>query len=93
MTAGVVATPIPLVTVEAYLLYESLRWSDDLNTLPLGPATTVDVQASFHVLPMLDVYAAVDNVLNAEIQTGRGADQVVSIDAPRLFRAGIRYRF
>ena len=93
VTAGVVATPVPLVTLEAYLLYESMRWSDDLNTLPLGPATTVDVQASFHVLPMLDVYAAVDNVLNAEIQTGRGADQVVSIDAPRLFRAGIRYRY
>jgi outer membrane receptor protein involved in Fe transport len=93
VTAGVVATPIPLVTLEAYLLYESMRWSDDLNTLPLGPATTVDVQASIHILPMLDVYAAVDNVFNAEIQTGRGADQVVSIDAPRLFRGGIRYRY
>jgi outer membrane cobalamin receptor len=70
-----------------------MRWSDDLNTLPLGPATTVDIQANIHILPMLDVYAAVDNVFNAEIQTGRGADQVVSIEAPRLFRGGIRYRY
>ncbi len=93
VTAGVVATPNPIVTLQAFLLYESMRWSDDLNTLPIAPVTTVDVEADFHVLPKFDVYAAVDNLFNVEIQTARAADQTVSIDQPRLFRAGIRYRF
>jgi vitamin B12 transporter len=93
ITGGIVANPDPLITLETYLRYESLRWSDDLNTLPVSSATTVDVQANFHVLPMLDVYAAVENLANAQVGTSRTADKVLSIEAPRLFRAGIRYTY
>jgi outer membrane receptor protein involved in Fe transport len=93
LTAGLVATPHPIVTLEAYVHYESLRWSDDLNTLPLGSVTTIDTQATFHLRPMLDLYAAIDNLFNAEVGTSRSADQVLSIEAPRLFRAGIRFSY
>jgi len=93
LTGGIVATPHPLVTLEAYLVYESLRYSDDLNTLPLSSATTVDTRVTFHALPELDVYAAIDNVFNAEIGSSKGADGVVTIDAPRMFRAGIAFRY
>jgi outer membrane receptor protein involved in Fe transport len=93
VTGGIVATPHELVTLEAYLRYESLRYSDDLNTLPLAGATTVDARVSFHVLPTLDLYAAVDNVFDTEVGSARGADQVVTIDAPRMFRAGISFRY
>ncbi len=93
ITGGIIASPHRLVTLETYLLYKSSRWSDDLNTLPVGPAATIDVQADFHVFPMFDIYAAVDNVANVQVGTSRTADQVLSIEAPRLFRAGIRYTF
>jgi outer membrane receptor protein involved in Fe transport len=93
VTGGIVASPIDLVTLEAYLRYESTRYSDDLNTLALPGVTTVDARVSVHVLPMLDVYAAVDNVFDTEVGSAKGADGVVTIDAPRLFRAGISYRY
>ncbi len=93
ITGGLMANPLPLVTLEANLHYESNRWSDDLNTLPTGSATAVDVEADFHVMPRLDVYGAVDNVFNAIVGTSRAADQTLSIEAPRLIRAGIRYRY
>jgi len=93
VTGGVIANPHPLVTLEAYLRYESARWSDDLNTLRVGPYTTMDVRANFHVLRGADVYVAVDNAFDALIPTSRGADQTIGIDEPRLFRAGIRVSY
>jgi outer membrane receptor protein involved in Fe transport len=93
ITAGIVATPDPLVTLETYVRYESLRWSDDLNTLPLPAVATVDARANFHLRPATDFYVAVDNILNANVTTMRGADQVANIEAPRLFRAGIRLAY
>lgn len=93
ITGGFIANPFPLVTLQADLHYESNRWSDDLNTLPTGSATTVDFEADFHVMPRLDVYGAVDNVFNAVVGTSRAADQTLSIEAPRLLRMGIRYRY
>jgi outer membrane receptor protein involved in Fe transport len=93
VTGGIVATPIELVTLEAYLRYESTRYSDDLNTLALPGVTTVDARASFHALPMLDVYVAVDNLFDTEVGSAKGADGVVTIDGPRMVRAGISYRY
>jgi outer membrane receptor protein involved in Fe transport len=93
ITGGIVATPDPFVTLEAYLRYESLRWSDDLNALPLPAVATVDTRISFHVLPTMDVYAAIDNLFDAEVTTMRGADGVANIEAPRMFRLGIRLAY
>lgn len=93
LTAGIVGQPHRLLTLEAYVRYETLRYSDDLNTLPLPAATTVDARATIHVLPELDFYAAIDNVFNAEIASAKGADGVVTIDGPRMFRAGLTYRY
>lgn len=93
ITGGLIANPLPLVTLELNLHYESNRWSDDLNTLPTGSATTADFEADFHVTPRLDVYGAADNVFNTVVGTSRAADQTLSIEAPRLLRMGIRYRY
>jgi outer membrane receptor protein involved in Fe transport len=93
VTAGVVANPFRNFTVEGYLRYESLRWSDDLNTLPLAGVTTVDIRGTVHLMDNIDVYMAVDNLFNARIATGRAADQVVTYEAPRAIRLGLAYRF
>lgn len=91
VTGGLILNPHPIVTLETYVNFETNRWSDDLNTLPTGSATTVDMRASFHVMPRLDLYAALDNVFNAVVGTSRAADGTLSIEAPRLARIGIRY--
>ena len=93
VTGGIVATPDPLVTLEAYARYESVRWSDDQNTLRLSGVTIVDTRVSLHMTPKLDVYAAIDNAFDAKVGSARAADQVLTIDAPRLFRAGVSYRY
>jgi outer membrane receptor protein involved in Fe transport len=93
LTGGIVVQPHQLLTLEAYVRYETVRFSDDLNTLPLPEATTVDARATVHVLPDLDFYAAVDNLFNAQIASAKGADGVLTIDAPRMFRAGLTYRY
>jgi outer membrane receptor protein involved in Fe transport len=93
VTGGIIVNPDPILSLEANVRYESLRWSDDQNTLRLGGVVIVDTRVNFHVTPMIDVYAAVDNVFNREVGTARGADQVLTIDAPRLFRAGVSYRY
>jgi vitamin B12 transporter len=93
VTAGAVLNPDPLLTLEGYVRFESRRWSDDLNTLLVGQYTTMDVRATFHVIRGADVYFAVDNAFNALIPVARAADQTISIDEPRLFRAGIRLAY
>jgi outer membrane receptor protein involved in Fe transport len=93
LTGGVVANPHKLLTLEAYLRFESLRYSDDLNTLALPETATVDMRVSYHLFPTLDLYVAADNVFNEEIGSAKGADGVVTIDAPRMFRAGIAFRY
>jgi len=93
LTGGIVAQPHRLLTLEAYVRYDSVRFSDDLNTLPLPAATTVDARATIHVLPELDFYAAIDNLFDAEIASAKGADGVLTIDAPRMFRAGLTFRY
>ena len=93
ITGGIVATPDPLVTLETYVRYESLRWSDDLNALRLPAVATVDTRINFHIRPTMDLYLAVDNVLDAEVTTMRGADGVANIEAPRLFRIGARLAY
>lgn len=93
VTAGLVASPLSWVSVEGYLRWESLRWSDDLNTLPVNQVTVVDTRVNFHVLPKTDLYVGVDNVFDAEVQTARAGDGTINIEAPRLFRLGLRYTY
>jgi len=93
VTGGVAASPFAALTLETYLRYESLRFSDDLNTLRLGDATTIDFKATWHVRPMVDLYLATDNLFNAKVASSRGGDQVVTYDAPRMLRIGLAVAF
>ena len=72
--------------------YESARFDDDLNTLRLRPAVTVDLRAEWELRRDLSVFVAADNVFDAAVQTAETADGVYSYDAPRLVRVGLRLR-
>lgn len=93
ITGGIVASPIPSVTVEGDVVYETLRWSDDQNTLPLPAATTFDAKVTWHFLPQAGVYFAVDNITNAAVATSEGGDHVYTYDEPRAYRAGLTVTF
>jgi outer membrane receptor protein involved in Fe transport len=81
------------LTLEGDVRYETARFSDDLNTLRLPSATTIDVRATVHLADRIDFYLAVDNLFNAQIATSEGADRVFTYEAPRALRIGLAYNF
>jgi outer membrane receptor protein involved in Fe transport len=91
-TAGLDWRALPRLTLSADARYESARYDDDLNTRRLAPGVTVDARAQLRLTGALYAYVAADNIFDAGIQTGRTAANVVSYDAPRTVRVGLRWR-
>ncbi len=84
--------PTSRLEVSADLRYESTRYDDDLNTLRLRPALTVDLRAEWELRRNLSVFVAADNLFDVAVQTAEAADGTYSYDAPRLVRVGLRLR-
>jgi len=93
LTGGVRLIPVERLTLEANLRYESTRFADDQNSLPLAPATTVDARISWRLWQGLSAYLAGDNLFNAQVATTESADVVpiVSLAAPRIVRIGLSW--
>lgn len=94
VTAGFEAMPVERIVLSANLRYESNRFSDDRNTLPLGSATTVDMRLSYQVSDRLSMYLAADNLLNSDVATSASAAvpvPIVTYDAPRMVRIGVSF--
>lgn len=72
--------------------YESERFDDDLNTRRLAPALTLDLRLEQDVSESASLFIALDNALDAEIETGATADNVTLYAAPRAARIGFRVR-
>ena len=69
----------------------SAQFEDDLNTLALAPSTRLDFAVHVSPTPRLRLTFAVENLLDAETQTGRTAGGVVSLAPPRFARAEVIY--
>ena len=84
-----------MFTLYADIRYESTRFSDDLNTLALGDATTVDARVSYLLAPQWSIYVAADNVFNQRIATSASTDALGRIiftnAAPAEIRAGLSF--
>jgi outer membrane receptor protein involved in Fe transport len=92
VTAGFDAMPLDRIMLSADLRYESKRFSDDQNTLPLEAAVTVDARLSYLVTDRFSIYLAADNLFDADVATSASAATpapVVTYDAPRMMRIGI----
>ncbi|MDZ4691761.1 TonB-dependent receptor [Terricaulis sp.] len=70
--------------------YESQRFDDDLNTRRLAPALTLDLRFEQDVSESASLFLALDNALDAEIETGATADGVTLYGAPSAVRIGLR---
>jgi len=69
--------------------YESRRFEDDLNSRVLDGAVTADARVEWSVLDGVVLYAAADNLLDAEVEVAETGDGVAGYGAPRTLRAGV----
>lgn len=92
VTAGLDWTPLDQLNLTADLRYEGSRFEDDLNTRKLRAGTELDMRAGWRVAPHSDVYLAVDNVADANLDVGQTASGVTSYSEPRTVRVGFSYR-
>ncbi|HSD26170.1 MAG TPA: TonB-dependent receptor [Vicinamibacteria bacterium] len=70
--------------------WASAAFEDDRNQLSLDPALQVDLSAGRIVGAGVELFAAAENVLDAEVVVAR--TPVPSLGAPRTLRAGVRLR-
>jgi outer membrane receptor protein involved in Fe transport len=92
VTAGASWRALERLTLTAELRYESARFDDDLNTRLIKADLAVNARAEWRLTDALNAYVAADNLLNANIETGRSAVGVVTYDAPRMVRVGLTLR-
>lgn len=89
-TAGLAWRPWASGEFSADARYESARFDDDLNTRRLGEALTVDLRFEQNITPHAAAFIALDNALDAEIETGATADGVTLYGAPQAMRFGLK---
>jgi len=92
VTGGLDWRPLDRLDLTLDARYEGGRWDDDLNTRKLHAGTELNMRAGWSVAPHAEVYAAVDNVANAKLDTAIAGDGTVSFAEPRMVRVGFAYR-
>jgi outer membrane receptor protein involved in Fe transport len=90
ITAGLAWRPWRSGEFSADARYESARFDDDLNTRRLGAALTLDLRFEQNIASHASAFIALDNALDAEIETGATADGVTLYGAPQAVRVGVR---
>jgi outer membrane receptor protein involved in Fe transport len=78
--------------VSTEIRHEGRRFEDDLNTRALAAATTVDLRIAWRMAADAEVYLAADNLLDAEIETARAGDGLLTLGAPQTLRVGYSLR-
>jgi len=91
ITGGILWQPLDPLTLAANLRWESSRFEDDLNTLRLGSALTVDARVDWQVAPAWSAFLAADNLFNANVATQESTLGVFSYGAPRIVSVGLLY--
>ena len=91
-SAGLEWTPAEAWRLSLDARYESRRFDDDLNSRRLSPAVTLDAAAEHRLSPSLSAYLEAENLLDADVEASVTADGVIGLGAPRIVRAGLRWR-
>lgn len=93
LVAGVRWSPGSKVQALAQLRVVGDQYEDDLNTLNLDAYAAVDLSVTYTFSPEWQARAAVENLFDTEVETGKSAAELVSIGAPRLITAGLRWSY
>ncbi|HEX8281341.1 MAG TPA: TonB-dependent receptor, partial [Chthoniobacterales bacterium] len=91
-TAGIEWRPSAKWLVTTQARYSGRQFEDDQNAIELAPFFTVDAAVSYEISTKLSAAAKVENLFDAEIETGKSPDGLVSIGAPRLATLQLRLR-
>ncbi len=91
-TAGLDWRATEKLTLSSSVRFVSTQYDDDQNTRRIAPGAEWDGRAAWSLGPAEEIYAAVDNIADARIATGKTADFVTSLSEPRTFRVGFSYR-
>lgn len=92
VTAGLDWRALPALTLSGNIRYSGLQFEDDQNSRRLPPGAELNARAAWSLGAGKEVYAAMDNVADAKISTGKTADFVSSYSQPRTLRVGFSYR-
>jgi outer membrane receptor protein involved in Fe transport len=92
VTAGLDWTAAPRLRLSVDARYESARYEDDLNSRELEAALSLDARAAWRLAPDAELYLALENLADAEIEIGETATGVESYAAPRTVRVGLSLR-
>jgi len=90
ITAGADWSPLTPLTLSAQLRWVAREYQDDLNTISLGSALTVDIGAAWQLRDHLSVFGRIENLANATVATAYTTG-VYNVAAPRTFEFGVTY--
>ena len=89
VSAGADWRVLDRLTLVGRVRYEGARFEDDLNSRVLEAATTLDARAEWSVRDGVILYAAADNLFDAEVEVSETGDGVAGYGPPRTVRAGL----
>ena len=90
ITAGAHWQAFAPLSFDADLRWVSAQYEDDINTIKLGSALTLDVRADWKFADQVSLYGKIENALDAKVATGNTTG-VINIGAPRIFEIGVEY--
>ena len=73
--------------------YVGSRFDDDVNVLPLGSFTVVDVRLSRRLTSAASAFITVENIFDKAYEATRAANGFVRIGGPRFIEGGLQYRW
>lgn len=77
--------------LSAQARYSSRQFEDDQNAIALAPFFTVDAAVFYEYSRAISAGVKVENLFDADIETGKSSDGLVSIGAPRLISLEVRW--
>ncbi|HEV2841695.1 MAG TPA: TonB-dependent receptor [Chthoniobacterales bacterium] len=91
-TGGIEWTPTAKWVVNAQLRYSDRQFEDDQNSRVLAPFTTFDAAVMYQFSQRGSAAIRIENLFDTQIETGKSADGLLSIGAPRLVTLQIRWQ-
>ena len=90
VTAALEWTPSTKWTFGLQVRHGSSQFEDDQNSRTLRPFTVCDVMARYEFNERATASLRLENIFDRQIETGRSADGLISIGAPRLVTLQLR---
>ncbi len=91
-TAGVEWAPITGLQIGGQVRYSDRQFEDDQNSRTLAPFATVDAAVGYDFSDHVSAALRVENLFNQKIESGKSADGLISLGAPRQVSLQLRWR-